>query len=175
MCTLLFNSLLKVRATLLYLSSAFLKQRLNAKFITSVYSNPSFSGLYNRWDSFYPRWYKINLVKTFFLRALIICSSNKLEKELKFITVIFFDYGYQLYIMQSIINAKITQLKLFRPEKCPVYLRLLWIGEADVISAEQNSTSISKCYFSVHLRIMFQLILKSIWKDRNNKFHYLFF
>lgn len=99
----------------------------------------------------------------------MICSS-KLEKGVKFITVMFFYNGYLLYIMQSIINAKIAQLdkpKGFRPEKRPVYLRLLWVGEAGVISAEQNSTSISKCYFSVHPRVMFQPILKSILKDRN--------
>lgn len=60
--------------------------------------------------------------------------------------------------MQSSINAKITQFrkpKRFGPEKCPVYLRLSWIGETDISFAKKISTSITQRDFPANSREMF--------------------
>ena len=41
-----------------------LVEKSNKKFLTSVYRKPSFSGQYNRWDSFGPKSRKNNLIGT---------------------------------------------------------------------------------------------------------------
>ena len=49
-----------------------IKRDLNNSFSTSIYRKKTFTGLYTQWDSFTPRKYKINLIRTLSLR---ICSS----------------------------------------------------------------------------------------------------
>lgn len=86
--------------------------------------------LYTCWDSLVSEGKRL---KTLVYWALLICSSNKLEQELEFIRKIFCEIGYPLDV-QSSINATITQfhkLKCCQPEKYPVYLKLLWIGETN--------------------------------------------
>ena len=45
----------------------------------------------------------------------------------------------------------------FRPERCSVYLRLLWIGNTSIQLLEQIKRSINRCFNSIKL----QVILKS--------------
>ena len=52
-----------------------IKRHLNNSFSTSIYRKKTFTGLYTQWDSFSPRKYKINLIRTFTYRCLRICSS----------------------------------------------------------------------------------------------------
>ena len=47
-------------------------------FMTSVYRKKTFTGLYTKWDSFTPRKYKINLIRTLTYRCFRICSSASL-------------------------------------------------------------------------------------------------
>ena len=47
-------------------------------FSTSVYRKKTFTGLYTKWDSFTPRKYKINLIRTLTYRCFRICSSPSL-------------------------------------------------------------------------------------------------
>ena len=44
----------------------------------------SYSGLYTMWDSFTPRKYKINLIRTLTYRCLCICSSSSLLQSALF-------------------------------------------------------------------------------------------
>jgi hypothetical protein len=50
----------------------------NNTFETSVYRKKTFTGLYTKWDSFTPRRYKINLIRTLTYRCFRICSSTSL-------------------------------------------------------------------------------------------------
>ena len=50
----------------------------NKPFSTSIYRKKTFTGLYTKWDSFTPRKYKINLIRTLTYRCLRICPSSSL-------------------------------------------------------------------------------------------------
>ena len=54
--------------------NSLLKRNLDSSFSTSVYRKKTFTGLHTKWDSFTPRKYKINLVRTFAYRCIRICS-----------------------------------------------------------------------------------------------------
>ena len=62
-----------------------LVEKSNSKFLTSAYRKPSFSGQYNRWDSFGPKSRKYNLIDSLIHRALAICLPSKLPQEIYFI------------------------------------------------------------------------------------------
>ena len=51
-------------------------------FLTSIYRKPTFTGQYIGWNSFSPKVRKINLIKPLVQRALLICSTTKLDSEL---------------------------------------------------------------------------------------------
>ena len=55
-----------------------LKRNRDSSFSTSIYRKKTFTGLYTKWDSFTPRKYKINLVRTLAYRCIRICSSPRL-------------------------------------------------------------------------------------------------
>ena len=52
-----------------------IKRHLNNSFSTSIYRKKTFTGLYTQWDSFTPRKYKINLIRTLTYRCLRIFLS----------------------------------------------------------------------------------------------------
>ena len=45
--------------------------------------------------------------------------------------------------------------KQFGPEKCPVYLRVLWIGKASFALDKNVKTAVESCYGSVTTRVVF--------------------
>ena len=53
----------------------------NDTFTTSVYRKKTLTGLYTKWDSFTPRKYKINLIRTLTYRCFRICSTSSLLKS----------------------------------------------------------------------------------------------
>ena len=59
------------------------KRNLNT-FTTTVHRKTTFTGLYTKWDSFTPRKYKINLIRTLTYRCLRICSSSFLLQSALF-------------------------------------------------------------------------------------------
>lgn len=108
-----------------------LVHRTPSLFITSVYSKSTFTGLYTRWNSFCPKRQKINLIRTLTHRALMICSDNTLKDEISCLTGIFVNNGYPLDVVQSVIRDKTARFNKIKPAtvgKCPVYLRLPWLG-----------------------------------------------
>ena len=85
-----------------------------------------------RWESFSPLKRKISLISTLVHRALMICTKRRLNEEIEQIKKILLDNGYSKNIINTQITKKIAQfstLKRFGPEKCPVYLRVPWIGK----------------------------------------------
>ena len=110
-------------------------ERTATGFETSVYRKPIFTGQYLRWESFSPTKQKTNLISTLVHRALMICPKSKLNEEIKHIKNILLDNGYPESIIDCNISKKIAQFsmsKRFGPEKCPVYLRVPWIGKASI-------------------------------------------
>ena len=56
-------------------------KRYNHTFSTSIYRKKTFTGLYTKWDSFTPRKYKVNLIRTLTFRCFRICSSPSLLRS----------------------------------------------------------------------------------------------
>ena len=56
-------------------------KRYNHTFSTSIYRKKTFTGLYTKWDSFTPRKYKVNLIRTLTFRCFRICSSPPLLRS----------------------------------------------------------------------------------------------
>ena len=55
----------------------------NNAFVTSIYRKKTFTGLYTKWDSFTPRKYKINLIRSLTYRYYRLCSSGSLLQSSK--------------------------------------------------------------------------------------------
>ena len=116
-------------------------------FLTCVYRKPTFSGLCTRWDSFCPQQRKINLIKTLVYRGLMISSKCFLGDEIKFKS----KNGYPLSILDSVVNdvtIKFDRASWCTVNRCPVYLRLLYIGSRGERLAKSITTAIGRFYFS---------------------------
>ena len=133
-------------------------KKINTKFLTSVYRKLSFSGQYNRWNSFGLKSRKNNLIGTLVHRALAICLPSKLSQEIDFIRSILCSNGYPENVIISRIKRKIEEFKLPPKEgleKCPAYLKLPWIGNISTIFENQCKTSVSSCFGAVKLCVVF--------------------
>ena len=107
-------------------------ERTDIGFETNVYGKLTFTGQYLRWESISSLKRKINLISTLMHRALMICTKRRLNGEIERIKKILLDNGYPKNVINPQIATKIAQfstLKRFGPEKCPVYLRVPWIGK----------------------------------------------
>ena len=102
-----------------------------SKFITSIYRKPTFTGQYLHWNSI-SFWKRIiNLILTLTYRILGICSPERLPSELDKIKFILLTNGYPEHFTLLFRAKKMKQfhaLPKFEPEKCPVFLHLLWLG-----------------------------------------------
>ena len=147
-----------------------LVEKSDTGFLTSVYRKPTFSGLYTRWSSFCPKQRKISLIKTLTHRALMICSKSKLDSELEKLTKIFLENGYPEDVISVNIKEKIANFSAdikFGPQKCPVYLKLPWIGNSSLRFESQIKQAITNCFFAVNPRVVYSTkkALPSIQKD----------
>ena len=120
----------------------------DSRFLTGVYREPTSTGLYIRWDSFCPQKRKLNFIKTLVHRALMLCSESKLDGEIDFITEILCNNGFPVDIVRSVIEDKIAHFhktKVVSAHRCPVYLRLPWLGEISDRFADRIFASIRRC------------------------------
>ena len=79
----------------------------------------------------------------------MICTKSKLNEEIKNIKNILLDNGYPESIIDSNISKKIAQFsmpKRFGREKCPVYLRVPWIGKASISLDKNVKMAVESCY-----------------------------
>ena len=135
-----------------------LVEKTSSKFLTSIYRKPTFTGQYLHWNSFSPTKRKINLISTLTHRALSICSPERLQSELDQIKSILLANGYPENSINSSIAKKTKQfyaLPTLGPEKCPVYLRLPWLGFVSIRFEKQVKSAIQQCYFAVQPRVVF--------------------
>ena len=147
-----------------------LVERRSSSFLTSIFRKPTFTGLYLSWDSFAPKSRKVNLIKCLTFRALMICSDCKIGDELKTINNIFTDNGYPEDLITKVINQTVSNFntnKQFGPPKCPVYLRLPWIGLVGQTLANKIKLAIINCFNAVKVRTIFTTIpaFRSSQKD----------
>ena len=105
--------------------------KTSTAFLTSVYRKTTFSGLYTRWVSFYPQQHKISLTKTLVYRVIMISSKCYLDDEIKFIRSTLSKNGYPLSVLDGVVHdvmIKSDRASRCSVNKCPVYLRLSYIG-----------------------------------------------
>ena len=103
-------------------------------------------------------------------RALAICLPSNFPQEIDFIRLILYSNGYPENLINSRIKRKIEEFKLSPkevPEKCPVYLKLPWIGNISTKFENQCKTAVSSCFGAVKLRVVFSTkkMLPMVRKD----------
>ena len=80
------------------------------------------------------------------------------------------DNGYPEDVVLSYIKEKIASfsaVQKFGPQKCPIYLKLPWIGNTSLRFESKIRQAITKCFFAVNPRIVYSTrrALPSIQKD----------
>ena len=144
--------------------------RTDTELLTTVYRKPTFAGQYIPFQSFCPLSQKINLISCLVFRAFKICSKKLFDEELDKIKSIFGALGYPTHVIRKAISNTITKFEKpikQGPNKCPVYLRLPYLGR-EAIALESNVKNIVNSTFrSVQLRISYftRKPLNGICKD----------
>jgi len=100
----------------------------------------------------------------------MICSKTNLGPELDKIKQLFIENGYPADVLLSCINQKLANFaaeKTFGSEKCPVYLKLPWIGNVSSKFENEIRKAITSCYYAVKPRVIYntRVMLQSAKKD----------
>ena len=86
-----------------------LTQQPDRSFHTSVFIKPTDTGIYSDYRSHIPDTYKKSLVKTLVNRALKYCTTwEQVDQEIKRIQQAMANSGYPQFIVDNIINQKVT-------------------------------------------------------------------
>ena len=109
------------------------------------------------------------------------CSKSKLDSELEKLTKIFLENGYQEEFILVYIKEKIGNFSAdvkFGPQKCPVYLKLPWIGDCSLRFESQIKQAITNCFFAVNPRVVYStkgpsIHSKGLGSGHTKRFRYL--
>ena len=88
----------------------------------------------------------------------MIHTKRTLNGEIEQIKKRLLDNGYPKNVIDAQITKKIDQLfsfKQFGPEKCPVYLKVSWIGKPSTNLEKEVKTAVESCYGSVSTPLIF--------------------
>ena len=88
----------------------------------------------------------------------MICTKRRLNGVIERIKKILLDNGCPKIVIDAQIAKKIAQfstLKPFGPEKCPMYLRVSWIGKPSMNLEKEVKTAVESCYGPVSTRLVF--------------------
>ena len=89
----------------------------------------------------------------------MISSKCFLGDEIKFIKSTLSKNGYPLSVLDSVANdltIKFDRASRCTVDRCPVYLRLPYIGSRGERLAKSITTAVGRCYFSAAVRVIFQ-------------------
>ena len=78
----------------------------------------------------------------------MICTKLRLKNKLKQIRSILLDNGYPESIIDENILRKLAQSSLskkYGPQKCPIYLRIPWIGNMSAQLDENVKMTVENC------------------------------
>ena len=124
--------------------------------ITTIYRKPTLTGLYMPWDSFSPTRYKVNLVRALVHRARRICSPSMIDAELKKLREIFQSNGYPGNILdRHITTVEATSKKFIGPSRCPIFIRLPWLGASADSFERKISKAIRRAYYAVKVQFVY--------------------
>ena len=88
----------------------------------------------------------------------MISSKCFLGDEIKFIKSTLSKNGYPLSILDGVVNdviIKFDRASRYTVSRCPVYLRLPYIGSRSERLAKSITTAVCRCYFSAAVRVIF--------------------
>ena len=91
-------------------------------------------------------------------RALALCCPEKLPSKLDKIMFILQTNGYPEHVIKSFMAKKMKQfqaLPKLGPEKCPVYLRLPWLGSVSTRFENQVKSAVEQCFSTVEPRVVY--------------------
>ena len=146
-----------------------ISRNINTKSLdTTIYRKPTFTGLYIPWGSYTPTKSKRHLVKALVYRAHRICSPHLLQDELDRLTSIFTNNGYPKEFLAKLINEKpVTDKPIqFGPDRCPVVLRLPWVGTGSARVEKDVRGIVCPSYPCVKLYVIFGTVRAfSVKKD----------
>ena len=137
-------------------------------------------GLYTKWDSFTPRKYKVNLIRTLTFRCFRICSSPSLLRScVNELRKLLLQNGYPAGVVNYNINDVLNRQQnrprhpIITVPKKETILVLPYLGVQSKIVTKQLKTCINKFYGCIDLRVIFQSAhrIKSFfpYKDRFNR------
>ena len=155
-----------------------IKRHHNNSFSTSIYRKKTFTGLYTKWDSFTPRKYKINLIRTLTYRCFRICpSASLLQSALDDLKKLLSRNGYPPGIVTYNINDVINRHQN-RPKdpvttvpKKEIFIGLPYLGFQSKVIKQQLKSCIYKFYGCFDLKIIFRNTRRHSffpYKDRLN-------
>ena len=133
-------------------------KRLDNSFLTSIYRKKTFTGLYTKWDSFTPRKYKINFIRTLTYRCLRICSSSSLlQSALNDIKDLLSRNGYPRGVvtyMNDVVNRNRNKPEdpITTEPKRDVFIVLPYMGLQSKFITKQLKSCIYKFYGCINLK-----------------------
>lgn len=149
-------------------------------FSTSIYRKKTFTGLYTKWDSFTPRKYKINLIRTLTYRCFRICSTpSLLQSALKDLRNLLLQNGFPLGIINFHMNDVLKKNRnnpnnpISTVPKKDLMIVLPYLGLESNQIAKRLKSCVYKFYSFVNLKVIFvnSRQIKSFfpYKDRLNR------
>ena len=133
----------------------------NNAFTTSIYRKKTFTGLYTKWDSFTPRKYKINLIRSLTYRYYRLCSSGSLlQSALNDLRKLLLQNGYPQRIINYHIDDVLNKNRQHQhsnpvstvPKK-DIIILLPYLGLQSNQVAKRLKSCVYKFYSCVNLKI----------------------
>ena len=119
--------------------------RKNSKFVTSVYSKPTFSGVFTNCESFIPTYQKRGLLHTLLHRSFSICCDFKtFHFEIDHLKTILIKNNYPLNFIASCIKSFLNKLytaKVMVPNvlKRNIFVKLPFLESTSFQIRKKNS------------------------------------
>ena len=88
----------------------------------------------------------------------MICSKTKVGSELDRVKQLLIENGYPDDVLISCIKQKLANFaaeKPCGPEKCPVYLKVPWIGNVSSRFENQSNKAITSCFYAVKPHVVY--------------------
>ena len=113
---------------------------------------------------------KSTFMKALVHRALMICSKTKVGSELDRVKHLLVENGYPDDVLISCITQNLATFAVEKPcgpEKCPVYLKVPWIGNVSSRFENHIKKAITSCFYAVKPRVVYntKVMLPSAKKD----------
>lgn len=100
----------------------------------------------------------------------MLCSERKLDFKLRKMKPLFMANDYAEWVITNTIGGKIAKfngIKMLSPFKCPVYIKLSWIGPRSQVYADKISSPVRRWFNAVYVQNNFSITraFPSVRKD----------